>query len=384
LIHALRVRHGRRVVVIIDEYDKPVHDHLERLEAARAMRDVLAGFYGALKGCDGDLQLVFMTGVGRLVRSSVFSALNQLQDLTLHPLSAGVLGYTEEEVERYAGPWLTRLGERQGMTVQQVREQLRARYDGYSWGQGLRVYNPWSVLSCLQQGSFGAWWWSTGTPRWLMGVAQQLGVQEDLAAGVWASDLELHLDIEELKLVPLLWQTGYLTVQEERGALYRLGFPNAEVRESWYGMLLGRLAPGLPAGGVSAAGCLWEALRQGDEAGFVAALTQIFAALPASLQVAREAYYHSLFVAVLQAVGGRVIAEAGSWRGRADAVVETERWVYVIEMKLGAAEEALAQVEERGYHEAYASDPRGLVLIGVGGLGERQVACRWRVLRRAG
>ncbi|MDW8373784.1 MAG: AAA family ATPase [Planctomycetota bacterium] len=381
LIRALQRRSGRRVVVLIDEYDKPVHDHLEQPALARALRDVLAGFYGALKACDGELELLFLTGVGRLVRSSVFSALNQVRDLTLHPATATLLGYTEDELQRAFAPWLEQLARQHRLSLEQALERLRARYDGYRWGGAQRVYNPWSVLSCLAEGGFGSWWWSTGTPRWLVELAQRLGAVEDLSAGVWASDLALHLDIDELKLVPLLWNTGYLTVQEQREQLYRLGFPNAEVREAWHGMLLDRLAPGLLEGGSTVAQRLHLALIAGDEDEFRRALAALFAALPASLQVPREAYYHSVFLAALQAIGARVLAEPGSWRGRADAVVETPRAVYIIEMKLGSAEDALQQIRERGYHQPYAADPRALVLVGIGGLADRQVDCRWLQLR---
>jgi hypothetical protein len=176
-----------------------------------------------------------------------------------------------------------------------------------------------------------------------------------------------------------LWQTGYLTIKEARGEFYTLGFPNGEVRQAWFAMMLNRFrAPGQGRDGYSAAGQLLLALEDGDQERFHQALVALVAALPSELQVEREAYYHSLFIVALQAANGRIIPESRTDKGRADAVGD---YVYVIEFKLGRAAEGLAQIKARRYYEPYLADARPVVLVGVGGFGEREIECVWEEVK---
>jgi hypothetical protein len=239
LLRSLYTQTSRRVVVIVDEYEKPVHDHLTDLAMARKMRDVLSSFYGSLKGCDAHLEKVFITGIGRMVRTSIFSELNQMKDVTLLPAAAELCGYTEAELHRDFVPFTQRLAQANALTEEQTWNLLRERYNGYWWGTGEKVYNPWAILNCMDDRTFGSYWWASGTPGMLVDMAATLDRPDGNLEGVKATNLSLLFDITQPKAVPLLWQSGYLTIKAFNEDVFTLGFPNAEVREAWFSMMLG-------------------------------------------------------------------------------------------------------------------------------------------------
>ena len=382
LLRHLEATTGRKVVVIIDEYEKPVHDHITDPEMARKMRDVLSQFYGSLKGCDAHLEKLFITGIGRMVKTSIFSELNQMKDVTLHPSTSEICGYTEQELHRDFAPFIVCLAEQNNMTKEQAGTTLKDRYNGYWWGKGEKVYNPWAILNCLADNEFGSYWWSSGTPGVLVDMADSLQRPDGDLEGIQADDLSLLFDINQPKAEPLLWQSGYLTIKEVSGQLYTLGFPNAEVREAWYSMMLSHFAgPKGPSGSTSAM-IMLDSLNRGDRPRFEQALRALFAAIPYNLHQKNEAYYHSIFFAVIKAIGGEILPEPSSSLGRADAVIETDKAIYVIEFKLGRASDALAQIEEKHYYEPFLSDPRPVVLLGAGGFEERKIECIWKDVKK--
>ena len=222
LLTALHAQTGRRVVVIVDEYEKPVHDHIENGALAGQMRDVLASFYGALKGCDAVVEKVFITGVGRMVKTSIFSSLNQMKDLTLHEMAAEICGYTEDELSLYFEPFISALTQRHALTSEQARQTIRDRYNGYGWGKGERVYNPWAILNCLDDREFGSYWWESGTPSMLLKLADNLERPDGDMEGLVLAEKDLLFDLADLRPEPLLWQAGYLTIRETDGAIARL------------------------------------------------------------------------------------------------------------------------------------------------------------------
>jgi hypothetical protein len=377
LLRGLYAQTGRRVVVIVDEYEKPVHDHITDLAMARKMRDVLSSFYGSLKGCDAHLEKVFITGIGRMVRTSIFSELNQMLDVTLAPEAAELCGYTEAELHHSFAPFITRLAQANALTEEQSWDILRERYNGYWWGSGEKVYNPWAILNCLRSGEFGSYWWASGTPGMLVDMAATLKRPDGNLEGVQATNLSLLFDITQPTAEPLLWQSGYLTVKSLSGQVYTLGFPNAEVREAWFSMMLGHFCGANGAAGQTSAAIMLDALRTGNRPQFERALIALFASIPYDLHVNREAYYHSIFFAVLQATGGEIIVESHTDKGRIDAVLKTHKVIYVIEFKLGSAEEALAQIKTRRYYDPYLADPRPVILLAAGGFEDKTVQCLW-------
>jgi hypothetical protein len=384
LLAIVHQKTGRRVVVIVDEYEKPVHDHIGDLKKAKAMRDVLSSFYGALKDCDGFLEKLFITGIGRMVRTSIFSELNQMKDLTLHPVAAELCGYTEAELRRDFAAFIPRLASVQTMTEEEAWESLRERYNGYWWGRGEKVYNPWAILNCLADSELKNYWWASGTPGVLVAMAEKLNLPDGNIEGVKATDLSLLFDITYPRAEPLLWQSGYLTIKSVSGRLYTLGFPNAEVREAWFGMMLGHFCGTSQGAGQTSASVMLDALIRGDREEFEQALTALFAAIPGDLHVEQEAFYHAVLVAALQAAGGEIIPESRTDKGRTDAVLKTRERIYVIEFKLGTAKAALAQIKRRRYAEPYLADGRPVTLLGAGGFQQKAIRCVWEDVKVGG
>jgi hypothetical protein len=230
--------------------------------------------------------------------------------------------------------------------------------------------------------TFGSYWWASGTPGMLVDMAATLQRPDGNLEGVETTNLALLFDITQPKPVPLLWQSGYLTIKAFNEDVFTLGFPNAEVREAWFSMMLGHFCESAGADGQTSAAIMLAALRTGDRPRFERALIALFAAIPYDLHVNREAYYHSIFFAVLQATGGEVLAEPHSDKGRADAVLKTRDTIYVIEFKLGTAKEALAQLKARRYYEPYLVDPRPVILLAAGGFEDRAVHCLWEAVEK--
>jgi hypothetical protein len=369
-------------VVIVDEYEKPVHDHLNDLPLATQLRDVLGGFYGALKTCDEHIEKLFITGVGRMVRTSMFSSLNQLSDATLTREAAEICGYTEAELHREFAGHVGGLAQANDLTIEATWNALRQRYNGYWWGKGEHVYNPWSILCSLRKEEFGSYWWDTGASRMLVNLAASLERPDLDLENLTRTDNQLLISIEQLSTIALLWQAGYLTIKSAGGSPYTLGFPNAEVREAWYGMLLGYFSGSNGEELQSSAAAMLKGLTDGDRSQFERSLKALFAGIPGQLHLTPEAWPHSIFYTAIQAAGGQILAESRTDKGLIDAVIETPKTICIVEFKLGTAQAALEQIKARRYYERYAADLRPTLLLGVGGFAERDVQCVWEVVER--
>ena len=380
LLETLHRRTGRRVVVLVDEYDKPILDALDDAERARANRDDLRGLYGTLKDCDAHVELSFITGVSRFSKVSLFSGLNNLVDLTLDPDYSAICGYTDADLDRVFAPELPGLD----------RDEIRAWYDGYGWLGEEKVYNPFGLLKLFRSRRFEAHWFETGTPRFLVDTLIRRGVAAPDLDDVHASEALLsEFDVDAIAPEALLFQTGYLTIRGEdrRGGrtVYRLGYPNREVRQGLSESLLDRLAPD-PRRERNAAR-LYDVLAAGDAAGVEAPLRALLAGIPHDWhrrnEIARyEGYWASVFYAHFAALGLDVAAEDATSRGRLDLAVRLGAYVYLFEFKVagpsasvqaagarGSSPQrsgaALAQLKERGYADKYRAAGCTIHLIGV-------------------
>ena len=365
LIRALREGSGQRVVVLVDEYDKPILDALGDPNRAKTHRDFLRGFYGTVKSADAHLELSFFTGVSRFTQVSVFSDLNNLTDITLDPRFANVCGYTENDLDAVFAPELPGLD----------RERIREWYNGYNWRGGDRVYNPYDVLLVFNTRDFNAHWFGTATPRFLIEVLLQRGILAvDLDGMTVDADLLSAFDVDEMAPEALLFQNGYLTIMGEKdegdGPVYRLGYANREVRQSLNRQLLSAVTPAWPA--LSGAR-LRELFAANDVAGVEAHFRSCFDAIPYEWhtrnRIARyERYYASVLYSHLAAAGMDVAVKDGSNRGRVDLAVRCGGQVYLFECKVVQQEPsgaALAQLRERDYAAKYRASGRPVHLVGV-------------------
>ena len=367
LVEALHERSGQRVVVLVDEYDKPILDALDAPEIARASRDSLRGLYATIKFADAHIKFTLLTGVSKFSKVSLFSGLNNLNDITLDPRYSAICGYTEADLDTVFAPELPGLD----------REAIRDWYNGYRWLGEESVYNPFDVLLLFDRRRFGAWWFETGTPAFLVDTLVARGVGSLALDGMLGSDALLSaFDVDHIATEALLFQTGYLTIRraEPRGGrmYYRLGYPNREVRQSLNESLLNRLAVN-PSRQAEHGVQLYDLLLVNDFEGLEALFRAFFAGIPYQWHVRNdiadyEGYYASVFYSCFAAAGLDVRVEDSTSRGRLDMAVLFNANIYLFEFKVvKSAPEgaAMAQLREKGYADRYRGRGQPIHLIAV-------------------
>ena len=367
LIEALHERAGQRVVVLIDEYDKPILDALEEPEIARANRDFLRGLYATIKDSDAHVKFVFLTGVSKFSKVSLFSGLNNLINITLEPHYSALCGYTDADLDAVFAPELPGLD----------RDEIRRWYKGYNWLGNERVYNPFDVLLLFRRRRFGAYWFETATPTFLIETLVSRGVGAlDLERMIGTDELLSAFDIDHIATEALLFQTGYLTIQDEDDLggqpLYQLGYPNQEVRQSLNQSLLRhqlRNASTQTAHIVQ----LYKLLSVNDFSGLETLFKSFFASIPYPWHTKNdiadyEGYYASVFYACFASLGLDTTVEDSTSHGRLDMAVRFNDNMYLFEFKVveAAAEgTAMAQLRERHYADKYRDAGLPIHLIAV-------------------
>ena len=360
--------HIDKVVLLVDEYDKPLLGHLGK-DDVNEIRDALKEFYSVIKTCEGMQRFAFITGVSKFSKVSIFSDLNNLNEFSMDARVATLFGYTHEEVKANFPESLKALGEKFGLDADATFAKLIQWYDGYKFEENaVPVFNPVSVGRCLSSRKFDPYWFETGTPAFLLKLIEENPLDIDNIEVSQTAFSVYEPDAPEL--MAIFYQTGYLTIKSARDdgedRLYKLDFPNYEVRKA-FSESLSRSFSHLPTSEhASLLTQMVEALRHDDVNDMLDALSCFFANIPANITVKREKYYQTLFYAVFVLIGARTHAECWTNRGRVDAVVETPCGIYVFEFKLnGTASAALAQIKEKGYHEKYLRDGRKVTLAGV-------------------
>ncbi|MDR1461768.1 MAG: ATP-binding protein [Azoarcus sp.] len=356
---------GQRVVVLVDEYDKPILDNLARPELAREMRDGLHDLYSVVKDQDAHIQFALLAGVSRLSKVNIFSGLNNLFDITISPAYSAICGYTDHDVDTVFAPELPGLD----------REEIRDWYNGYNW-TGEAVYNPFDLLLLFDSREFSPYWFETGTPTFLLDVLLDQSIYLPDLEQMTATDILISsFEVGDIHPIALLFQTGYLTIDhfESLGAVrqYALRFPNREVRSSLYGALLQRLRPQQIRDARHPS--LYSVLRANDFAGLRELITACFAGIPADWHRKNdvgeyEGYYASVFYAYFISLGLDVVAEDASSTGRLDMAVRFNGHVYLFEFKVVEAfpeGRALQQIKDRGYAGKYRGAGQPIHLIGV-------------------
>ena len=396
LIKMLYDKYGKGVVVLIDEYDKPILDRINNMEIAEQNRDVLRRFYGILKSSDPYLRFIFITGVSKFTKTSIFSELNNLRDITMSNMYAGICGVPVEQLGRYFGEHLEKHKRHQDVGgIEDLHKLILKWYDGYSWDGVSRLINPFSLLSFLIDERLYGFWFASGSPKFLMDLIKEKPASyidlKNLEMSEWALD---SFDIKRMEIVPLLFQTGYLTVKEikvKQGRyFYQLEMPNMEVKEAFHLNIMAELSGKDGAFAESSYFRMRDALISGKPDEVLVILKSLFAGIPYQIHIDREAYYQSIFYAVLTVLGFDINAEVQTAKGRIDAVLELENKVYVIEFKYKdcppdtseedkrklfdkALEEGIKQITDRGYHKKYESDSREIIKATFAFLGRYEI-----------
>jgi hypothetical protein len=338
-------------VVLIDEYDKAITDTLLEPEKHQQHKIILKTVYGALKPLDQYLHLVLITGVSKIGKLSLFSDLNNLQDLSLDPKFATLFGYTKPEIQQYFPDFILDVAKTLNVSLELLWLTIQRWYNGYSWDGVSRVYCPFSFLVFLSQKEFRSFWYATGTPTFLVELirAQQLNPLKFEQVG--ASEMSLvATDIDNLDAISLMFQTGYLTIQSKQsdlnGVSYQLGYPNEEVRIAFSNSLLLEYSKSLPSvlGGFGLE--LQAALKILDWKAFFAVVNQVFSEIPYEIFPRREDFVHSLLHLMLVSTGLKTQSQVQTSLGRMDILFETATHQIIFELKIkGTAKAALQQID---------------------------------------
>jgi hypothetical protein len=370
LLEKVSQKHGK-VVLLVDEYDKPIIDFLEKheLDQAKFNRDILREFYGIVKNADKMLEFVFITGISKFSKVSLFSHLNNLKDITLAKRYAALTGYTQEELEFYFEDYLLACMENLEISREELLKQMKIWYDGYSWDGETEVYNPFGTLNFLDDQEFRNYWFSTGSPDFLVKQMRHLTYYNVENAIVNDMILEKY-DIDNMELIPLLFQTGYLTVKKKdkmTGDLV-LDYPNREVRESMYTFLIDDVAkdPHRIHTGMTILD-LKTAFVARDLNKVKTILNSLLGDLPVEIFLNQtEGLYHGLIHLVFKYLGLYVNSEVHSSKGHADSVVQTLTDVYIFEFKFNkTAKEGLDQIKKQDYAAPYRASDKLITGIGV-------------------
>ena len=375
---------GRQVVILVDEYDKPLLETVNNGALHKLYRATLRAFYFNLKSRDGYIKFAMLTGVTKFSKLSIFSDLNNLNDISMIPQYATLCGITGRELEMYFAQSIETLAQCNKISADEAREHLKRRYDGYLFEEHAeRVYNPFSLLSTLNNKKFMDYWFETGTPTFLMEmlVRENFSLEALPNEPVDAAGLNA-LDTLASNPLSILYQSGYLTIDHyDDLGVYYLRFPNEEVERSF----LKQLLPLQVAKGQQLANSLLIRMighiRQGRAESFMTELEALLADIPYEQGKPGEIYFRNLLFTIFRLVGFSCEVEHPVAGGRSDVVIKAEDFIYVLELKVDqSAEAALRQIEEKGYAAPYAADPRKLFKLGLNFSTKSKRVDEWRVV----
>ena len=383
LIRNAAAKAGERVVILVDEYDKPMLQAIGNDTLQSEYRNTLKAFYGVLKSMDGYIKFALLTGVTKFGKVSVFSDLNNLMDLSRDLRYFDICGISEEELLRDFSDDIHELASANGQTFEQACARLKEDYDGYHFcPDSPGMYNPFSILNTFAKKTYGSYWFETGTPTYLVELLKKSNYDLEEMSHVETDADILDSIFTDDNPIPVIYQSGYLTIKgyDKRFGIYTLGFPNREVEEGFMNFLL----PFYSA--VSKTRSPFEIKRfvtdveSGDIDGFMERLQSFLADCPYELAKDVELHYQNVLFIVFRLTGLYTKVEYHTSRGRIDLVLQTDSYVYVMEFKLdGSAEQALQQIEEKQYALPFAKDSRKVYTIGVNFSSETRNIDRWIV-----
>lgn len=403
------LQNGRRAVVLIDEYDKPILDVLDtdtfthnhegkRLLLEDHHREILKAFYSTFKGADEYLKFVLLTGVTKFSQVSVFSGFNQPDDISMDERYESLCGITQEELESYFEEPIARLAASEQATVEVMKERLKHQYDGYHFGRSMKdIYNPFSILNAFKKNEIRDYWFSTGTPTYLIRLLQHSREQmNELTGKYYAPSMFVDYKADVEQPLPMIYQSGYLTIKEynRRMDTYLLDFPNNEVRKGFLSMLAASYLKPKHREVTSWIVDSVMSLEQGDTAAFRDSLTAFLASIPYDAHGSlkdidmTEKHFQYTFYLLLRLIGVYCLAircENRQSYGRVDCTLEMDDYVYIFEFKMdGTAREALEQIEQKGYAKPYLADSRKVICIGVNFSSSTRTVEDWEEVRTTG
>ena len=359
------------VVVLIDEYDKPILDSIGDLDKAEQMRSVLRSFYTVLKGCDDYLRFVMITGISKFSKVGVFSALNNLHDISLIENYSDIVGYTQNELESYFKERINFTADKLKTDSSAILEKLRDYYDGFSFDGNIKLYNPFSILNCFSAGEFRNYWYESGSPSFIVEYMKKYKIEapEEYRHKIVEHDFTTSQEIERADPSSFLFQSGYLTIEKKEEQFFILDYPNREVLDSissMYLKLIYRVESYAFLGNE-----IWKALRDGNIVEVIKLYNTALAGIPYDdyFKNKNEFWYRSLFIMLLRGAGIISYSEPHTSKGRADIVIQFNKLVIVLEFKFAAYTsevdkkliDGTQQIQERGYTNNYDAEGRKII-----------------------
>ena len=373
IIYHLYKTHGQ-VIILIDEYDKPILDNLTDLKKANEMRKVLSSFYLTLKSCDKYLRFVMLTGISKFSKIGVFSALNNLEDISMDERYCDIVGYTQHELENYFSEWIDNTSERMNLTHEALLDRLKDYYDGFSFDGVTRLYNPFSIMQCLAKGKLGNYWYVSGSPTFIVKYMKKNAIQdpEEYRHFKVSADFSDTQEIEYAEPESFLYQSGYLTIENWIDDEITLDYPNEEVRKSILRMYLDEIYRVKRY--ITLGSQIWEALSEGNIETVVELYDTALVGVPYDdFPNRNEFWYRSLFLMLLRGAGIISYAEVHTYKGRADLVIQLKGRIIVLEFKFAKNKfevekkisEGQNQIADREYAKSYGADKNFEILTAV-------------------
>ncbi len=383
LIRKARLKTGRRVVVLIDEYDTPLLDCIMDKSTLGMIRNKLRDFYGVLKQCTDDIRFVFITGITKFSQLSIFSAMSNLVMISMSNEYASICGITKEELLSALANEVRNMAQTLNVSESTVLARLKKKYDGYHFSKkSPDIYNPLSLLRSLKDCELNNYWYSTGTPTFLTKMIGNYSIRPEELDGFMASEMDFDVSIEDAETpIALLYQSGYVTIKSCRSGIYTLGFPNEEVRVSFIKGLAPYYTKKTTTETNSFIMKLVLALNDRNIDTAMQLLRSFYSSIPYDAEKQDENHYKTIFYLIFVLATDYVVrTEERSAAGRCDALIETEDTIYLFEFKLdGTAEEALKQIDDKGYAIQYEAGDKRIVKIGVNFENDKRTIERWIV-----
>jgi hypothetical protein len=385
LIRDAHLKTGEQVAVVIDEYDKPLLSTIDEPQKHKELKSALKGFYGVLKSSDAHLRFSFLTGVTKFSKVSIFSDLNNLTDISMDPRFADICGITQEELEGNFAEEISLCAQKNEMADETYKLSLKKNYNGYRFTQNpLTVYNPFGLLKHFySQGEFAPWWFESGSPSFLLRLIEEQKINvldlENMSMGY--DDMD-KADVENMRAVPVLYQSGYLTIKDykESRKSFKLGYPNDEVKNGFSVSLLEHIAQVAPERKAALVDKLLDALEAGNVDAFMESLKPFYNEMPSITATHTEYYYQVILQCTLRLLGMYCKLEEHTVVGRIDAILEAGDFVYVVEFKAkDTAEAALAQIHDKNYALSFEGRGKKVFKIGVEFSEEKRNIGRWVV-----
>ena len=381
IIKAAYTQTGQQVVVLVDEYDAPMLDSNGKPELQQQIRDVMRGFFSPLKARESMLRFVFLTGITKFSQLSIFSELNNIKNYSLDDEFATICGFTQDEMLANFHEGIEELAKARGLTFDEAVAKLKEQYDGYHFTENCpNIYNPYSLLNALYDKKIGNYWFSTGTPTFLLELLSKKNILIPELEGITASRQRFDAPTEKINdPVPVLYQSGYITIKDYQNGMYLLGFPNEEVRQGFSESMLHYISPDYQGEQDSFAWNFGKAMRADDIDAAMEALKVYLAGFPYDIHRNSEAIYQAILYSIFNTLNFTIRAEVKTATGRLDLVVSTNTSIFVMELKYDKSPDvALQQIESKQYTLPYMQDKRNVFEVGINFSSKEKTIVEWK------